>query len=270
MTQSRESGLALSRLRRKVLFERVVRRIDSAEPGRWVVKGGMALEVRLPSQARATKDLDLGLREDDVEAQALRDRLIDALAEDLDSDGFTFAVGPAARLGADEAGRRSWRFSIQAALAGRPFDGLRLDVVPRSEELEPTERVVLPSSLGFAGIQAPTVELIDANRHAAEKIHAFSRIYGDQPSSRVRDIVDLVLLIENDLLDAAQMAASVNAVFAQRATHPVPGILPSPPSSWAEQYAYLVTDLTVEARTLAQALQLVGRWWQQVIRYLRP
>jgi Nucleotidyl transferase AbiEii toxin, Type IV TA system len=93
--ESQQSGIVVNRLRRRVVFERLVGRLNRAEPGRWVVKGGMALEVRLPDRARTTKDLDLGLREDGVEPGELRDRLIDALAADPDSDGFTFLVGPA-------------------------------------------------------------------------------------------------------------------------------------------------------------------------------
>jgi hypothetical protein len=72
--QSLQSGVALNRLRRRVVFERIASRIDRAEPGRWVVKGGMALEVRLADRARTTKDLDLGLREDEVDSAALSDR----------------------------------------------------------------------------------------------------------------------------------------------------------------------------------------------------
>jgi predicted nucleotidyltransferase component of viral defense system len=90
---AQESGVTLNRLRRRVIFERIVSRIESAEPGRWVLKGGMALEVRLADRARTTKDLDLGLREDKVDVVELRDRLIDSLAIDIDSDGFVFTVG---------------------------------------------------------------------------------------------------------------------------------------------------------------------------------
>ena len=104
-SEAQATGIALNRLRRRVVFERIVFRIDAAEPGRWVVKGGMALEVRMPDRARTTKDLDLGLREDGIAAADLRDRLIDALATDPDDDGFTFAVGPATELSPDEAGR---------------------------------------------------------------------------------------------------------------------------------------------------------------------
>jgi predicted nucleotidyltransferase component of viral defense system len=251
-----------------VVFERIASRIDRAEPGRWVVKGGMALEVRLADRARTTRDLDLGLREDEVDGADLRDRLIEALATDLDSDGFVFAVGPAAELGADEAGRSSWRFSVQASLAGRPFDGMKLDVAPRSEELESTERVALRSSLSFAGIDAGVVELIDINRHAAEKIHALSRTYGERPSTRVRDLVDLVLLIEHDFLDRARTAAAVDAVFAQRATHRVPLVLPDPPPFWEASYENLVSDLDIGARTLTEALELLRHWWQLIVPHL--
>lgn len=263
-TESQSTGVALNRLRRRVVFERIIARIDAAEPGRWVVKGGMALEVRMPDRARTTKDLDLGLRDDDADGPGLRDRLIEALDTDPDEDRFTFAVGSATELGADEAGRPSWRFSVQASLAGKPFDGLKLDVAPRPEELEPTERVTLPSRLSFAGITARQVELIDVNRHAAEKVHAFTRTYGDRPSSRVRDVVDLVLLIENEMLDIQRTAAALTAVFDQRATHQLPGTLPDPPPLWTDQYAELVADLSVEARTLGAALTLLRHWWQQL------
>ena len=263
-SEAQATGIALNRLRRRVVFERIVFRIDAAEPGRWVVKGGMALEVRLPDRARTTKDLDLGLREDGIASAELRDRLVDALATDPDDDGFTFAVGPPIELVADETGRPSWRFSVQASLAGRQFDALRLDVAPRREELEPTERVTLASRLSFAGIKARSVELIDVNRHAAEKVHAFTRTYGDRPSSRVRDVVDLVLLIENELLDIDRTIEALHAVFAQRATHGLPQVLPDPPSFWIDQYASLVAELTVEARTLDAALTLLRQWWLQL------
>ncbi len=50
-TRAEATRIALDRLRRRVVFERVVARLEAAEPGRWVVKGGMALEVRLADDA---------------------------------------------------------------------------------------------------------------------------------------------------------------------------------------------------------------------------
>jgi len=45
LARSEATGIALDRLRRRVAFERVVARLQVAEPGRWVLKGGMALEA---------------------------------------------------------------------------------------------------------------------------------------------------------------------------------------------------------------------------------
>lgn len=95
LTESEQTGVPIHRLRRRVIFQRVVTRLQRAEPGRWVLKGGMALEVRLGDAARLTKDIDLGLREESFNEADLRERLIDALSSDADGDGFVFAVGPA-------------------------------------------------------------------------------------------------------------------------------------------------------------------------------
>lgn len=169
-SDSQESGISIERLRRRVMYERIVVRLDLAEPGMWVVKGGLALDVRLGRRARASIDLDLGLREDAIDGDRLRDRMIEALETDPDEDWFTFFVGRAEQLQADQGGRAIWRYSVRSDLAGRQFGSLKLDVAPRVEELEPTERVPLHNELVFAGVRSRTAELIDINRHAAEKL----------------------------------------------------------------------------------------------------
>ena len=57
-------------------------------------------------------------------------------------------------------------------------------------------------------------------------------------------------------------------VFERIVSRMVPRVLPDPPVYWEDQYARLVVDLTVEARTLTEALELLRRWWQQAISYL--
>lgn len=61
LMKSTATGVSLDRLRRRVVFERIVARLQVAEPGVWVLKGGMALEVRLGDAARLSKDIDVGL-----------------------------------------------------------------------------------------------------------------------------------------------------------------------------------------------------------------
>lgn len=84
----------------------------------------------------------------------------------------------------------TWRVSVSGSLAGRTFGGLRLDVSPRLHELLATERMSLPNSLAFAGIPAVTAEVVDVNRHAAEKFHGMLRDFADRENTRVRDLAD--------------------------------------------------------------------------------
>ncbi len=264
LSRSNESGVGLDRLRRRVLFERIVARLESAEPGRWVLKGGMALEVRLQDDARVTKDIDLGLRDDIGDANELHERLIEGLMADPDGDGFVLTAGPPARLGEDGGGHVTWRVKVAARLAGKPFGGVQLDVSPRAHELGDTDRVALPNSLDFAGIPTPIVEIVDVHRHAAEKLHAMLRDFGDRENTRVRDLVDLVILIEHGMLDPACVAAATRQVFSERDAIEPPAVLPPLPESWPDRYERLVADHDLETQLFPAGVALVQWLWAEM------
>lgn len=263
--QSRGTAVDLERLRRRVVFERILVRLEAADPGRWILKGGMALEYRLGDRARSTRDLDLAVRGDIDEGNVVRDLLIEALAADHDGDGFAFAVGEPKDLDVDEAGRPGWRFSVDTAMAGRRFATVRLDVVARRDEITGTDRVHLPGTMGFAGIPAKDVEAVDQSQHYAEKLHALTRAYGDRPSSRVRDLPDLVLLIEGGLSPGEGLLARVEHVFEVRGNHPVPDHIPDPPPDWADRYAAIADQLDISAKTLDAAMEVLRRFWERVL-----
>lgn len=246
-------------------FERLLARLEAGEPGDWVLKGGMALEMRWRERARTTKDLDLATRHRDDDAPALRARLIGTLAEDPDGDGFGFEVDEPSAIEADQAGRPGWRVSVRSTLAGRTFAAFRLDVVARTEELTATERLRMPGSLSFAGIEPREIEIVSLPQHFAEKLHAMTRIYGgDRRSTRVRDLVDLVLVIEEGPPDPQETARAVETVFASRDTHPVPVAIGDPPAAWREKYEGLAAELDLDAETIDDALRLVRDYWSTV------
>jgi len=261
LTRSRKTGVSLDRLRRRVLFERVVARLQAAEPDLWVLKGGMALEVRLDDRARLTKDLDLGLRDDVHDGEELHERLVRLLATDPDDDRFVLTAEPVRRLLEDGAGHVTWRTRVSGQLAGRSFGRLQLDVSPRSHELTATERVALPSSLAFAGIGAREVEIIDVHRHGAEKLHGMLRVVGDRENTRVRDLVDLVILAEHELIDPRRLRTAVRDVWAERDECPPPASFPALPASWPERYERLAGDHDVTIASFPEAAELVTTLW---------
>lgn len=270
LNESNDSGISLDRLRRRVIFERVVSRLEAADPGHWVLKGGMALEVRLHDEARLTKDIDLGLRDTVDDGEELHERLVEALAADPFSDGFVITAEPVTQLAEDNAGQGTWRSRLEASLGGRPFGRVQLDVSPRGHELEDTEFVPLPNSLAFANINVPVIEIVDVHRHAAEKLHAMARDFGDRENTRVRDLVDIVILHEHKLLDRQHLAAATQAVWQERNNAPPPPTLPPLPRNWAPRYEQLAAEHDLAAATFAEAVALVTAAWADIVKGTTP
>src|SRR6266545_2972671 len=260
-SQGMAAAIDLERLRRRAVFERLLVRLEHAMPGHWVLKGGMALEVRLGDRARTTRDLDLALRHAARDGEAVRERLIEAVADDAEGDGFEFRISPAKAIDADDAGRPGWRFLVDARLDGRTFAKVRLDVVARPEEISTTDRVRLRSLLAFAGFPDHEVEAVDPAQHFAEKLHAFTRPHGDRANSRVKDLPDLLLLMDQGLAPTAELLATVQHVFEVRSTHDLPGTLPDPPADWTNRYATLADELGLEARTVDAAMARLRPFW---------
>lgn len=268
LTESRATRQSIQRLRRRVVFERVVTRLQLAEPGMWVLKGGMALEVRLPDDARRTKDIDVGFRGTVDSAEVLHARLTLALSEDSVGDDFVIIAGPVTELMDDGAGHTTWRTSLTAHLAGRLFDRIQLDISPRPHELADTEMVTLPNSLAFAGIATTTVEVIDVPRHAAEKFHAMSKNFGARENTRVRDLVDVVILHEHGMIDPATLAVASRAVWFERNGAEPPRVPPALPRSWAERYQSMAVDLGLATTDFPTACAVVAAIWAEAMMNL--
>jgi len=84
-------------------------RLGAAEPGAWVVKGGMVLEWRLGERARATRDLDLVRRGQAIGGSELRERLVDLFATDKEDDRFVCRVRFPRSIGSRRLRSRSLR-----------------------------------------------------------------------------------------------------------------------------------------------------------------
>lgn len=265
--QAAATGHDVNRLRRMVVFDRLATRLAADDPGRWILKGGAVLEFRLHGKARMTKDLDFAARLAQPTGPEVRDLLIEALARDHDGDTFTFRVGPPTDLADDADGRSAWRFTAEAWLAGRVFSIIRVDVAARSEELAGTEQLPLPNTLAFAGMPEHSIEAVDRRQHFAEKLHAYTREYGGRPNTRVKDLIDLVLLIENGLAPDPTLAETVRHVFAIRRTHPVPTEIPDAPPAWSADYPALAYGVTAAEPDLATALGILRLYWADVSKF---
>src|SRR5919109_194628 len=263
--RARRDEVDLHRLRRQVAFDRLLARMfDPSQPVRdsWVLKGGYALEMRF-HMARSTKDLDLTVRSAQGRAGAstsLRERLQLSASIEL-PDFFTFIVGEAmAEL--NQAPEGGARFPVDARLDGRTFVKFHVDLGVGDEVLEPLETVEGEDWLAFAGIPAVVVPALSVEQHWAEKFHAYTRPR-ETPNSRVRDLVDLVLILEREAPATERVRAAVDATFQRRGTHSVPDVVLDPPSRWAKPFAALAAECGLE-QNLAPAHERVEAFWRRV------
>ena len=261
LRDSRENNKDLARLRRLVTFERFLVRLALTEPSPWILKGGVALEFRVPDRARATRDIDLALRAQLDDKATLREELIEAVVHDPQGDLFEFRLESLRLLSIVDVRGGVWRARFDARLDGRTFEHVIVDIVGNETTLIRTEPVRLPGMLAFADLAPVTIETVDREQHFAEKLHAFTQTYGDRPNSRVKDLADIVLLIDDGLKPDSALRATVAEVFTARPGGTLPNELPDPPAGWDARYVELVEDLNLSADTVEAAMATLRAFW---------
>lgn len=257
LRQSVNANQDIARLRRTVTFDRFLARLAVADHAAWVLKGGAALEFRIPDRARTTKDVDLALTSDDDPVAVL----IDDVSADPFGDFFAFAVTGRKELAAGVDRGRVQRLSIEARLGGRVFERFVADLVTPSAEVPASERILLGARLDFAEVPVVELAVINLRSHWAEKLSAYLRRYDDRPNTRVRDLVDLVLLIEHGLEPDNALVVAVRETFASR-RQPMPtGSLPSMADDWAVAFESMAIELDLQASTSVEAHTMVEEFW---------
>jgi hypothetical protein len=261
------SGPAIQRLRKRVTFERFLVRAQRAPDSPWLLKGAFALELRFGDKARTTRDMDLGIRlappnEEYPPKAKVAELLRDAAALPLE-DFFVYAVAGAKNILPDQE-IRVYRFNLTALLSGRVFERFTVDVGPLGSPVTAPEEIPCSDTLAFAGVPLSRHRVVPLPQQVAEKIHAFTVPWKDRENTRVKDLVDLVLILEVNPPDLGITRKTLEAVFGERTGHPLPVALPDPPKSWVEPYAVAARDLSLAHATAEDAIRLLRQFWSEV------
>lgn len=242
-------GEDLQRLRQQVAFDRFVTRIQSDGSTRWILKGGYALELSIGS-ARATRDIDVALNIPSggrTKSPATLQQMLQEAASQQADDWFEFQVGES-MMDLDGPQYGGERFPISSMLGGRLFVAFHVDVAVGDVLLEPLRIAAGEDWFAFAGIEASPLTTTSLEQQFAEKLHAYTMPRtGTRDNSRVKDLVDMTLLIDTGTLEPDNVAAAVMATFRHRNTHPIPKSLRDPPDSWARPYAAMAATCHIDA-----------------------
>ena len=83
--------------------------------------------------------------------------------------------------------------------------------------------------------------MISAEQQFAEKLHSYTR---PRPgaNSRVKDLVDMVLLIENGAMRTGVLRKAVARTFAVHGSHGLPSFLQDPPAFWTAPFRKMARE----------------------------
>jgi hypothetical protein len=244
---ARERGLAPVRVRRWISSLALLGALDRVREAdgesRFLVKGGVAMELRLGLGARATQDIDIVFRGDP-------EQLIDALDDAFDEAyaGFTFQRGELTAI--RDTGAR--RFEVKLSFGGRSWQTLKVEGAP--PEAGAAEPELVPSAISIAdfGLDGPErVACLSLRYQIAQKLHAVTERFPGDENDRFRDLIDLLLL--RDLVeDLTAVYEACVAVFEARDKQRWPPEL-TVPKSWADSYTKLSQEIAFEVTNVDQA-----------------
>jgi Nucleotidyl transferase AbiEii toxin, Type IV TA system len=259
---ARDLGVAEGRVRAWVAYmimAGVLERAADGEPPRFIVKGGVALELRLRDRARATKDIDIVLRGRQADlAVSLEEAMSGA-----EYQGFRFRrKGQPLLL---DNGAISMQFGV--TYRGQPWTSISVDVAraePGEGDVEWVEAITLADALGVTGpAQLPCLPL---RFHVAQKLHGMTLPpRPGKQNERFRDLVDLLLMEAMVTDDYAAVRDACELVFRSRNTHSWPPDLSACPAHWAMPFTRLAEELDLPETDLDAALVRVRSFVARIL-----
>ena len=259
-----ESKIPIVRLRKQIAFERFIARLIQHQPDQWVLKGGLALQLRLGMQARTTKDVDLL---NIAFSPDLYASIAEGARTDL-MDWFAYEVEqPEAGIENKLGGKC---FVVRCFLDGRTFENFHVDIGVGDIVLEPYDWLTFEPTLSFADIQPTRVPCYPVVQQIAEKFHALTRPHISGGSSRSKDLADILLLAKLGEIDGGIQRQAIVATFYTRATHPLPSKLPPLPKSLSIEYKHSADSLALAFKSFESAEEALGQFLDPILTNADP
>lgn len=242
------TGIAPERIRRWLSVMILLGALDRGRESDpvFLLKGGVAIELRFPGRARATKDVDLVFFGN---AQGLGENLDRALAEPYSEFSFQREE---IETGGDG---RFQRLDVKLLFRGRSWGTLRLEVAgPDSRAIDGEEVPAIPiDEFGLAGPE--TIRCLSLRYQVAQKLHAVTERFEDGDNERFRDLVDLIIC--RDLItDVREVKEACEDVFEARGSHSWPPRLVIP-ATWVEPYGAMAQEMDFPVGDVEEAAEQV-------------
>lgn len=256
---ARQSPMDTNRAITGFYFHRLLCRVFSEDNGRFVLKGGQSVLART-FDARVTRDIDLVAQEESLE-EAIAD-LVQAASVDLD-DFVSFIFDRAEQIKAEDEYRCGTKVWFTPFMGTKKLQPISIDlVVDEVRGLEP--EVLTPvDRLNIDGLSVCDYRVCRAESALADKLLAMLELHDGRASSRIKDIVDILVYAKTCSIDGATLAERVEKeASARKVTMPDEF---AAPLWWKQngsaQYAKMARQAGVFgfATNIAEAEMLVNR-----------
>lgn len=255
-------------------FNRFLSRIFSGPAAsEWMLKGGTSMLARVPN-ARTTTDVDLFRANQTIEAALADLRRLAAI--DL-GDFFRFEYVKSMKAGGGEQQAYTEGYSVHfdVFVGAKRKHPLRVDLVVNVAATDEADVVAPATTLSLPKLQSHAYRLYPVVDQIADKVCATLVLYGGHPSSREKDLVDIVVLAVTQDIDGAKLRCAL-LVEARNRNLTLPAQFVIPPT-WGSRYAKLAAPLQVckrfrdigSAATLGSKFldpvlsgQVAGRTWK--------
>ncbi|WP_169979118.1 nucleotidyl transferase AbiEii/AbiGii toxin family protein [Microbispora sp. H10836] len=245
---SGDSPYSTSQRRRQFAYDRLLARLFAGDEDCWILKGGVALLARL-SSARHSADVDVVARAGSPEAGFAA--LCTTAEADL-GDYFTFRFDRPRSLIQGVAGIR---VGVEAWLGPRRFERFGVDLVTGGIITGHPEVSPPALSLDIPGLVRPPYRLYPLVDTVADKVMAMLEVRDGRPSTRFRDLVDLVLIARSRSLQAEALRRAFTSEAHRRELLHGAELHAPDEAMWAVGYATVVADFPwIAERSLGEAL----------------
>jgi hypothetical protein len=251
---ARLTGVAPGRVRRWISVMVLLGALDRSRQSDplFLLKGGVAMELRVGGGARATKDVDLVFFGEP-------EQLADALDRGLEP----YSVFSFERREIEGRGEGLFdRVEVKLLFRGRSWGTLTLEVASPDSQATDSEEVeaILIDEFGIKGPRM--IRCLSLRYQVAQKLHAVTQHFEEGENDRFRDLIDLIIC-RDLVLDLGDVREACVDTFDARGLHAWPPEL-RVPDSWAEPYSALAQEMDFPVADVEDAAAQVREFISEI------
>lgn len=239
-------------------FNRFLSRVFSeGAASEWVLKGGTGMLARIPS-TRSTRDIDL-YREGFTLEQALTDLKRLAGVDLGDHFRFEYASHEASIGTGAQPYTDGYRVTFNVFIGVTAKGALHIDLAVGAGMTDHVTTTTPATALELPRLISNPYRLYPVVDQIADKVCATMSIYEGRPSSREKDLVDLVVLASTQDIDGAALSTAIDTERRRRRMEPFTAFVV--PTAWGAGYAKLSKPVPhcSEYRIVGAGAELVSR-----------